>query len=170
MARGFGMETVVLDHHEVGEPHPRPQALVNPKRKDALFPTRELAACGVTFFFLIALRRTMDRQGLLKRPINLKRQLDLVALGTVADMVPLTGDNRVLVKFGMEMMQKQPKEWLKSFFRQNLIFSQKLDGYALSFIIIPRINAAGRVSAPDGRPRIPDRDRGGRMRQAACRR
>ncbi len=148
MARGFGMETVVLDHHEVADIHPRPLALVNPKRKGALFPTRELAACGVTFFFLIALRRTMHRQGQLKRPINLKRQLDLVAVGTVADMVPLTGDNRVLVKFGMEMMQKQPKEWLKSFFRQNLIFSQKLDGYALSFIIIPRINAAGRVAHP----------------------
>ncbi len=168
MARDLGMETVVLDHHEVAEPHPRARALVNPKRKDALFPTRELAACGVTFFFLIALRRTLDRQGLLKRPINLKRQLDLVTVGTVADMVPLTGDNRVLVKFGMEMMQRQPKEWLKSFFRQNLIFSQRLDGYALSFIIIPRINAAGRVCAPDGRPRIPDRDGGGRMRQAAC--
>jgi len=148
MARGFGMETVVLDHHEVADIHPHALALVNPKRKGALFPTRELAACGVTFFFLIALRRTMNRQGLLTRPINLKRQLDLVAVGTVADMVPLTGDNRVLVKFGMEMMQKQPREWLKSFFRQNLIFSQKLDGYALSFIIIPRINAAGRVSHP----------------------
>jgi single-stranded-DNA-specific exonuclease len=148
MARGFGMETVVLDHHEVAEPHPHALALVNPKRKGALFPTRELAACGVTFFFLIALRRTMNRQGLLKRPINLKRQLDLVAVGTVADMVPLTGDNRVLVKFGMEMMQKQPREWLRSFFRQGVIFSQKLDGYALSFIIIPRINAAGRVSHP----------------------
>ena len=149
MARGFGMETVVLDHHEVAaEAHPHTRALVNPKRKDALFPTRELAACGVTFFFLIALRRTMNRQGLLTRPINLKRQLDLVAVGTVADMVPLTGDNRVLVKFGMEMMQKQPREWLKSFFRQSLIFPQKLDGYALSFIIIPRINAAGRVSHP----------------------
>ena len=142
------METVVLDHHEVADIHPHARALVNPKRKDALFPTRELAACGVTFFFLIALRRSMNRQGLLKRPINLKRQLDLVALGTVADMVPLTGDNRVLVKFGMEMMQKQPREWLKSFFRQNLIFSQKLDGYALPFIIIPRINAAGRVAHP----------------------
>ena len=58
----------------------------------------------------------------------------------------------MLVKFGMEMMQKQPKEWLKSFFRQNLIFSQKLDGYALSFIIIPRINAAGRVAHPLARP------------------
>ena len=81
-----------------------------------------------------------------------------MTLGTVADMVPLTGDNRVLVKFGMEMMQKQPREWLKSFFRQNMIFSAEARRLrALSFIIIPRINAAGRVSPPDGRPRLPHR-------------
>ena len=148
VARGLGMEVVVLDHHEVSDPCPKGAALVNPKRRDAAFPTRELAACGVTFFFLVALRRTMDRQGLLKRPVNLKRELDLVALGTVADMVPLTGDNRILVKFGMEMMQKQPRTWLRSFFRQNPAFRRRLDEYALSFIIIPRINAAGRVSDP----------------------
>ncbi len=142
------MEVVVIDHHETADPLPAAAALVNPKRKDAVFPTRELAACGVAFFFLIALRRAMDAGGLLAAPVNLKRQLDLVALGTVADMVPLTGDNRVLVKFGMEMMQKQPRAWLKSFFRQNMIYRQRLDDYALSFIIIPRINAAGRVSDP----------------------
>lgn len=148
LAARAGMEVVVIDHHELADPLPAALALVNPKRKDALFPTRELAACGVAFFFLIALRRSMDARGLLRLPINLKRQLDLVALGTVADMVPLTGDNRVLVKFGMETMQKAPRPWLKSFFRRNLIHQQRLDGFALSFIIIPRINAAGRVSDP----------------------
>jgi single-stranded-DNA-specific exonuclease len=148
VATDLGMEVVVIDHHEVSDPYPGARALVNPKRKDASFPTRELAACGVTFFFLVALRRTMHGQGLLTRPINLKRELDLVTVGTVADMVPLTGDNRVLVKFGTEVMQKHPRAWLRSFHRQNLIFQQRLDAYALSFIIIPRINAAGRVSHP----------------------
>jgi len=147
-ARDLGMEVVVLDHHEVADPCPEGAAVVNPKRKGAAFPTRELAACGVTFFFLVALRRTMDRQGLLKRPVNLKRELDLVALGTVADMVPPTGDNRILVKFGMETMQKQPRTWLASFFRQNLSMRRRIDEYGLSFIIIPRINAAGRVAHP----------------------
>ena len=148
LANSLGMEVVVIDHHETADPLPAAAALVNPKRKDSVFPTRELAACGVAFFFLIALRRVMDAGNLLAAPVNLKRQLDLAALGTVADMVPLTGDNRVLVKFGMEMMQKQPRAWLKSFFRQNMIYRQRLDNYALSFIIIPRINAAGRVSDP----------------------
>ncbi len=77
-----------MDHHEIGDPLPCARALVNPKRKGALFPTRELAACGVAFFFLIALRKVLDTQGLLDRPINLKRQLDIVALGTVAEWRP----------------------------------------------------------------------------------
>ncbi len=148
LANSLGMDVVVIDHHETTDPLPAAAALVNPKRKDSVFPTRELAACGVAFFFLIALRRVMDSRGMLRAPINLKRQLDLAALGTVADMVPLTGDNRVIVKFGMQMMEKQPRQWLKSFFRLKMIYRQKLDNYALSFIIIPRINAAGRVSHP----------------------
>lgn len=148
LASSLGMDAIVIDHHEVPDECSRPVALVNPKRKDARFPTRELAACGVTFFFLAALRRSMHARGLLKQPINLKRELDLVALGTVGDMVPLLGDNRILVKFGIEEMQKSPKPWLRSFQRQNLLFQQRVDGYSLSFIIIPRINAAGRVSHP----------------------
>jgi single-stranded-DNA-specific exonuclease len=147
-ARRLGMDVLVIDHHEVPEPFPPVKALVNPKRSDSRFPTRELAACGVTFFFLLALRRTMHRQGLLKQPINLKRELDIATLGTVADMVPLTGDNRILVKYGMEVMNRQPKLWLKSFYRQNILFQQRIDAYGLSFVIIPRINAAGRVSDP----------------------
>lgn len=148
LARKSGMEVIIIDHHEPGPVRPDSRALINPKTRESLFPTRELAACGVTFFFLLALRRTMDRQGLLRHPINLKRELDLVTMGTVADMVPLTGDNRILVKFGMQMMYQQPKRWLKSFFARNLLSPQKLDQYALNFIIIPRINAAGRVSDP----------------------
>lgn len=149
VASSLGMEAVVIDHHEVPDERPYPRALVNPKRKDARFPTRELAACGVTFFFLLALRRSLHNRGFLQQPINLKREMDLAALGTVGDMVPLLGDNRVLVKFGMEQMRKSPRAWLRSFQKQGLLFQQRVDGYALSFIIIPRINAAGRVSHPN---------------------
>jgi len=85
----------------------------------------------------------------LHRAINLKKELDLVALGTVADMVPLTGDNRVLVKFGMEVMRKRPRTWLKSFFRSGIVSRGVVDEYTLGFLIIPRINASGRVASPD---------------------
>ncbi len=144
----LGMETIVIDHHEPGEELPPALAVINPKRRDARFPTRELAACGVTFFFLLGLRRIMAGKGLLKTTINLKRELDLVTLGTVADMVPLTGDNRVIVKFGMEVMRKRPRTWLKSFFRSGIVPRNAIDEFTLGFIIIPRINASGRVSSP----------------------
>jgi single-stranded-DNA-specific exonuclease len=149
-AKESGIETVVIDHHELPDTMPEAYALINPKRKNSGFPTRELAACGVTFFFLWALRRVMHRRGLLENMINLKKELDLVAIGTIGDMVPLTKDNRILVKFGIESMRRQPKVWLKSFLKKNLIpRGGSIDEYALNFIIIPRINATGRISKPE---------------------
>ncbi|MCX5813087.1 MAG: single-stranded-DNA-specific exonuclease RecJ [Proteobacteria bacterium] len=149
-AKESGIETVVIDHHELPDEIPEACALINPKRKDSRFPTRELAACGVTFFFLWALRRIMHKRGLLKNKINLKQELDLVTIGTIGDMVPLIKDNRVLVKFGIESMRRQPRVWLKTFLKKNLIpRGGNIDEFALNFIIIPRINATGRISKPE---------------------
>ena len=149
MAKDLNIDVVVIDHHELSVPLPDANALINPKRVDASFPTRELAACGVTFFFLLALRRVMTTRGLLKGEINLKKELDIVTIGTMGDMVPLTKDNRIIVKFGMETMGKRPRAWLKTFFKDNTIANGRVDEYALNFIIIPRINATGRVSEPE---------------------
>lgn len=147
-ANNLGMDVIVIDHHEPPSELPDAYAIINPKRRDSHFPTRELAACGVTFFFLWALRRIMHNNGLLKEKINLKRELDIVALGTMGDMVPLTKDNRILVKFGMDVMKKNPRPWLKAFFRKGLIPRRGIDENTLNFIIIPRINATGRVADP----------------------
>ncbi len=147
-AKNYGIDTVIVDHHEMGQIVPQASALINPKRKDSRFPTRDLAACGVTFFFLLALRRTMHRKGLLKEPMNLKRELDIVTVGTVGDMVPLTGDNRIMVRHGMEMMNKSPRAWLKAMHKNKTITKDVIDEFTLGFIIVPRINAAGRVSEP----------------------
>ena len=150
LANAIGMDVIVIDHHEVPDTMPDACALINPKRKDSTFPTRELAACGVTFFFLWALRRIMHNKGLLKGVINLKKELDLVALGTIGDMAPLVKDNRVIARFGMENMRRQPRTWLRTFLRKNLIpRNGSIDEYTLNFIIIPRINATGRVSEPN---------------------
>ena len=148
LANSLGLDVVVIDHHELPQKLPKAYALINPKRKDSRFPEKELAACGVTFFFLWALRRIMHNNGLLKVKINLKRELDIVALGTMADMVPLTGDNRILVKFGMDVMRKSPRLWLKSLIANKVIPRRGIDENTLNFVIIPRINATGRVSDP----------------------
>ena len=148
VANELGMDVIVIDHHEVPAIVPSAYALINPKRKDSRFPTRDLAACGVTFFFLWALRRVMHNDGLLKDKINLRQELDIVALGTMGDMAPLTKDNRILVKFGIDAMKNKPRLWLNAFLRKGLIPRKGIDEYALNFIIIPRINATGRVSDP----------------------
>ena len=147
-AHQLGMQTIVIDHHELPDTPAQPHALINPKREGSRFPTRELAACGVTFFFLLALRRALSERGLLRNTINLKREMDLVAIGTVADMVPLTGDNRLLVRFGLEIMRQKPKAWLKSLVKKRVVRKGYIDELALGFGIAPRINAAGRVSDP----------------------
>lgn len=148
-AKERGMDVVIIDHHEMGRNAPLACALINPKRKDSRFPTRDLAACGVAFFFLLALRRTMHTRCLLNKTINLKKELDIVTVGTVGDMVPLTGDNRIMVKHGMDLMNKQPKTWLKTMHKKRTITKGIIDEFTLGFIIIPRINAAGRVSKPE---------------------
>ncbi|HOV89181.1 MAG TPA: single-stranded-DNA-specific exonuclease RecJ [Syntrophorhabdaceae bacterium] len=149
LANELGMSVMVIDHHEVPHILPPAEALINPKRHDSSFRTRELAACGVTFFFLWALRRVIHERGMLKEHINLKNELDLVTLGTIGDMVPLLDDNRILTKIGIETMRKKPRQWLKTFYKENMIPRSELNEFALNFIIIPRINAAGRVTEPE---------------------
>jgi single-stranded-DNA-specific exonuclease len=147
-AHQLGIQTIVIDHHELADAQAQPHALINPKRDGSRFPTRELAACGVTFFFLLALRRALSKRGLLPETINLKREMDLVAIGTVADMVPLTGDNRLLVKFGIDIMRQKPRPWFKALVKKRIVRKGSIDEFTLGFGIAPRINAAGRVSDP----------------------
>ena len=147
-ASSLGMDTIVIDHHEMGGEVPPAVAVINPKRKDSRFPTRDLAACGVTFFFLLGLRRVMHTKGLIPAHINLKKELDLVTVGTVGDMVPLLGDNRILVRHGMEVMNLKPRAWLRSMLDGRVISKGLVNEFALGFIIVPRINAAGRVASP----------------------
>lgn len=149
LARARGMDVVIIDHHEIPSLEPQADALINPKRLGSSFPTRELAACGVTFFFLMALRRVASHLGLLNGHVNLKKELDLVTVGTVADMVPLLKDNRTLVRFGLEVMRTRPRTWLRTFVKKHPLLNGNLAGYGLGFVIIPRINAMGRVADPN---------------------
>jgi single-stranded-DNA-specific exonuclease len=148
LAKARGMDVVILDHHETPSLEPQAEALINPKRPCSSFPTRDLAACGVVFFFLMALRRVATKLGLLTRKVNLKKELDLVTVGTVADMVPLLKDNRILVRFGLEVMATRPRTWLRTFLKKHPVLNGNLAGYGLGFVIIPRINAMGRVDDP----------------------
>lgn len=147
-ANQLGIDTIILDHHEISETIPVAYAIVNPHRTDCHFPFKDLAAVGIIFNLLIALRGTLRNEGFWKGDSgpNLKEYLDLVALGTIGDIVPLVDENRIFVKFGLDLMTEEKRVGISSLKRVAGIEHQVVDSFRASFNLIPRINAAGRIA------------------------
>ncbi|GAB4431867.1 MAG: single-stranded-DNA-specific exonuclease RecJ [bacterium] len=144
----IGLEFVITDHHNVPKKLPKACAVINPKRSDCSFPFKELAGVGVAFYLLIKLRKVLREAGYfsnLSEP-NLKEYLDIVTIGTVSDMVPLLGPNRIFVKHGLEEMKKNKRAGIKALLSELNI--DNLDTRLISFRITPRLNAPGRMSNP----------------------
>ncbi len=144
-AKTVGIDIIITDHHEPQESIPNAHAIVNPKRKDSNFPFRELSGVGVAFNLLMALRnklRSMNFFENIPQP-NLKKYLDLVALGTLADIVPLIDENRICVKFGLSATEHSciGLDSLKKVSGINGHFTSRNIGFSVA----PRINAAGRL-------------------------
>jgi single-stranded-DNA-specific exonuclease len=146
-ARQAGVDVVVTDHHNTSDNLPDALAVVNPKRRDCPAGLDHLAGVGVAFYMAIALRKRLRDGGYWRRHSepNLKNLCDLVALGTVADLVPLTHENRILVKTGLEVLQARPRLGLKFLSKACGFFKHKLDSEDIAFRIAPRLNAAGRI-------------------------
>ena len=138
----MGLEIVILDHHEAEERLPAAKFVINPKRKDDVSGYDVLAAIGVTFLTCVAINNKM------KGDAPLKSWLDLVALGTVCDMVPLTGPNRLFVKHGFKVMQGSDNVGLNALIEVSKI-SGELNTYHAGFVLGPRINAGSRVHQSD---------------------
>ncbi|MCP8939141.1 single-stranded-DNA-specific exonuclease RecJ [Alsobacter sp. SYSU M60028] len=145
-ARRLGLDTVVLDHHQAPVTLPDALAIVNPNRQDDLSGLGYLCAAGVVFVTLVGLNRELRRRGFWKPGAepDLLSMLDLVALGTVADVVPLVGLNRAFVRQGLAVMRARGRLGLRA-----LADVARLDGpprpYHLGFLLGPRINAGGRI-------------------------
>jgi single-stranded-DNA-specific exonuclease len=150
LAQQNGIDVIVTDHHQVPSPLPSAYALVNPKRPDCSFPFKELAGVGVTFNLLIALRQFLHAQGFWsnEKIPNLKTYLDLIALGTIADMVPLVDENRIFVKTGLEVLAQTDRAGLKAL-KAITGLNYDINLRKVSFRLVPRLNAAGRISTPD---------------------
>lgn len=146
VAKKIGLEVVVIDHHQVGEELPPVVALVNPNRQDDLSGQGHLAAVGVTFLFLVGLNRELRQRGFFNNRTapDLLALLDLVALGTVCDVVPLTGLNRAYVTRGLEVMHQRRNPGL-AFLADVARVVGKVAPYHLGFLLGPRINAGGRI-------------------------
>ena len=149
-AKSIGIDTIVLDHHEISDQLPDAVACINPARSDCSFPFKHLAGVGIAFNFLIALRGTLRKEGFWKddRYPNLKEYLDVVALGTIGDIAPLVGENRIFAKIGLELITEGKRPGIKALKEVSGIDGQLIDSFKASFCLIPRINAAGRIASP----------------------
>ncbi len=148
-AAAFGVDAVVVDHHTVPVELPAAAAILNPHQPGCAYPSKDLAAVGVTFALVMALRRRLRDAGRFgpRRPEpNLKDALDLVALGTIADVVPLVGANRTLVRWGLEVLAKSRRPGVRALKRvAGIADGQPVTAGQVGFRLAPRINAAGRL-------------------------
>ena len=133
-----GIDFIICDHHRPGSEIPKAVAVLDPKREDCNYPYKELCGCGVGFKLIQALaekrNQTID---------DLIQYLDLVATAIAADIVPITGENRILAYFGLQVINQQPRNGIKAMIHQ--VNKKELTITDVVFIIAPRINAAGRI-------------------------
>ncbi|EMU1128985.1 single-stranded-DNA-specific exonuclease RecJ [Citrobacter koseri] len=149
-ARALGIPVVVTDHHLPGDTLPDAEAIINPNLRDCDFPSKSLAGVGVAFYLMLALRTFLRDKGWFDErgitPPNLAELLDLVALGTVADVVPLDANNRILTWQGLSRIRAgKCRPGIKALLEVSNRDPQKLAASDLGFALGPRLNAAGRL-------------------------
>lgn len=142
-----GVDVVVVDHHRAPAELPRAVAMLNPHQPGCPFPAKELSAVGVTFHLLMALRKRLRDEGFfeLQPEPNLRTFLDLVALGTIADVVPLVGANRILVLHGLRTLEQAKRPGVRALLEVAGIEPGPVTAGQVGFRLGPRINAAGRL-------------------------
>jgi single-stranded-DNA-specific exonuclease len=143
-AKAVGLDLIITDHHEPDAVLPDALAVINPKRHDCRYPEKNLAGVGVALKVVQAL---CDKTG---RSSWLPAFVKVAAIGTLADVVPLTGENRVIAKLGLALLSKGPhKIGLRALLEATGLAGRELDSYHIGFVLAPRVNAAGRMSTPD---------------------
>ena len=143
-ARELGVDLIITDHHEPGDELPEALAVVNPKRRDCTYPDKNLAGVGVALKLVQALTARAGRGAWLTAFVK------IAAIGTLADVVPLVGENRVIAKLGLEALSTGPhKAGLRALIESAGLAGKPIDGYHVSYMLAPRVNAAGRMSSPD---------------------
>ena len=141
-----GADTIVTDHHEPPPTLPPAVAVLNPNRPDCPYPYKGLAGVGVAFKLVTALRSALHKEGFFgTTPPNLKRHVDLFALGTVADVVPLTGENHLLVKHGLDELSATRKAGLHALKQVAGLKGKRVTAGHVGYVLGPRLNAVGRL-------------------------
>jgi single-stranded-DNA-specific exonuclease len=143
-ARELGIDLIITDHHEPEEALPPALAVINPKRRDCTYPDKNLAGVGVALKVVQSLCARADKTKWL--PAFVK----VAAIGTLADVVPLVGENRVIAKLGLASLSRgRHTVGLRALLEASGLTGKTIDSYQVGFILAPRVNAAGRMSTPD---------------------
>jgi single-stranded-DNA-specific exonuclease len=150
LANEIGLDVIVTDHHQVGEEGlPMAIAVLNPHREDCNYPYKFLSGVGLAFKLAIGVRNGLHSTGWAKERLpNLKRHLDLFALGTIADVAPLTGENHILTLHGLKMLTTSSKPGLVAL-KETAGILGNVDARSVGFGLGPRLNAAGRLGKAD---------------------
>ncbi|GAB4363259.1 MAG: single-stranded-DNA-specific exonuclease RecJ [Calditrichia bacterium] len=140
LAQEKGIDTIVCDHHQPSEELPEAVALLDPKRPDCPYPFKELAGVGVAFKLLQGLYRRLDLSD-----AELDEYLDLVAIGSSADIVPIIDENRILVRHGLDKINYNPRYGVKALLESSGLTNREITVGLIVFVFAPRINAVGRL-------------------------
>ncbi len=144
-ARDLGLDLIITDHHEPDAEVPPAFAVINPKRPGCAYPEKMLAGVGVAFKLVQALLAASGRS-----PDVLPHFIKIAAIGTLADVVPLVGENRVIASCGLAGLSKGPHgAGLEALLEETGLTGRRLDSFHVGFVLGPRLNAAGRMSSPD---------------------
>lgn len=145
-AHKHGIKVVITDHHLPGETLPEADALVNPNLDGSEFESKAMAGCGVAFYVMSAVRMVLDDAGYFQVKPDLRPLLDLVAIGTVADVVPMDSNNRRMVAYGLKLIRaNQSRPGIKALFEVSNREPSQASTSDLGFSIAPKLNAAGRL-------------------------
>ncbi len=145
LAKEHGLDLIITDHHQPPPTLPNALAVINPQRQDSNFPFQNLAGVGVAFFLLVALRKRLRDAGWFVDRLepDLRQYLDLVALGTIADLVPLQGINRTLTRHGLVLLEMGHRVGVRAL--KQVAGVKEVSCSAVGFQLAPRLNAAGRM-------------------------
>ncbi|MDH3972898.1 MAG: single-stranded-DNA-specific exonuclease RecJ [Deltaproteobacteria bacterium] len=151
LACSLGMDVIITDHHQIPPHLPPAYGVINPQQADCSYPFKELAGVGIALNMVMAIRSGLRERGKWERQCepNIKKYLDLAALGTIADIAPLTGINRIITVHGLKELSRGNRPGIKALKRVSAIDSGEVNVGGVGFQLGPRLNAAGRMSSAD---------------------